>query len=490
MLLKLENHYHVPGSAVNELLQDLHYLLSDASCPLSHRTIDTLQKHKIDDASVVKDLVTSLSATNPLLAAIKHGGLLASAFKRKQYYRENFKVVDPVEYVLETKGNKTFQYVPILQSIQNLLCQNDLLDKMVESHSSQQLGDVHQHRSVQDGLYFKPNDLFSDDLRISLCLYVDDFEICNPLGTSRKKHKLCAIYWVLGNVPSMFQSTLSSIYLAVLCTTEDVKTYGFEKILRPLLHDLQILEQSEEIVTMGTPAKLLVIFGENNCERLNLPNGIPESLNDLKREIQTQLRVFEDFRLKYKDSDFNDFVNLSSTSDIHDRFTLKVIFLPSSISSSSSVSDLNETSSVSSFDTEIMSSSQSSANSTSESASSVRSQTWPEHFPIPQFNFDAEMQLQKDQLAYKTDGTVLSPNTKLKSDILDGLASEIIKFKAYPSSADLDEVAAALVQKHPCLKEKGSVSGYYGWKISLKYKMANYRTKLRNIGCSELSLTK
>ncbi|XP_058252314.1 uncharacterized protein LOC131357377 isoform X5 [Hemibagrus wyckioides] len=263
-----------------------------------------------------------------------------------------------------------------------------------------------------------------------------------------------------------------------------------EIVAHPIHLDHSFKNTSEEIVTMGTPAKLLVIFGENNCERLNLPNGIPESLNDLKREIQTQLRVFEDFRLKYKDSDFNDFVNLSSTSDIHDRFTLKVIFLPSSISSSSSVSDLNETSSVSSFDTEIMSSSQSSANSTSESASSVRSQTWPEHFPIPQFNFDAEMQLQKDQLAYKTDGTVLSPNTKLKSDILDGLASEIIKFKAYPSSADLDEVAAALVQKHPCLKEKGSVSGYYGWKISLKYKMANYRTKLRNIGCSELSLTK
>ncbi|XP_058252315.1 uncharacterized protein LOC131357377 isoform X6 [Hemibagrus wyckioides] len=33
---------------------------------------------------------------------------------------------------------------------------------------------------------------------------------------------------------------------SVLCTTEDVKTYGFEKILRPLLHDLQILEQSGE----------------------------------------------------------------------------------------------------------------------------------------------------------------------------------------------------------------------------------------------------
>lgn len=53
---------------------------------------------------------------------------------------------------------------------------------------------------------------------------------------------------------------------------------------------------------------------------------------------------------------------------------------------------------------------------------------------------------------------------------------------------DFDEVALALVTKHPCLKEQGSVSGNYGWKISLKYKMANYRTRLRNIGCPELCI--
>ncbi|KAB5542335.1 hypothetical protein PHYPO_G00090480 [Pangasianodon hypophthalmus] len=97
------------------------------------------------------------------------------------------------------------------------------------------------------------------------------------------------------------------------------------------------------------------------------------------------------------------------------------------------------------------------------------------------------MQLQKVQLACQTDRTLLSPSVKLKSDILDALASEIIKYKAYPSSADCD-VAAALVRKHRCLREKGSVSGYYGWKISLKYKTENYRTKLMNIGCSELNI--
>lgn len=185
----------------------------------------------------------SLSTTNLLLTATKNGGLLASAFKCKQYYRENFKVVDPVEYAFEDKGNRNLN-VPILESLQNLLCQNDLLDTVVESHTSQQLRrDAHQYRSIQDGQYFKANCFFSEELRISVCLYVDDFEMCNPLGTSRRKYKLCAIYWILSNIPSTFQSTLSSIYLALLCKTEDVKIYGFEKVLQPLLHHLKTLEQ-------------------------------------------------------------------------------------------------------------------------------------------------------------------------------------------------------------------------------------------------------
>ncbi|KAF3858999.1 hypothetical protein F7725_021398 [Dissostichus mawsoni] len=36
------------------------------------------------------------------------------------------------------------------------------------------------------------------------------------------------------------------------------------------------------------------------------------------------------------------------------------------------------------------------------------------------------------------------------------------------------------------LKEPGSFSGYYGWQQSIKYKMANYRTKLRGYGVPEV----
>lgn len=67
----------------------------------------------------------------------------------------------------------------------------------------------------------------SEELRISLCLYVDDFEVCNRLCASLKKHKLCGVYWIHANLPPGSHSCLSSIYLAVLCKSNDVKIHGF-----------------------------------------------------------------------------------------------------------------------------------------------------------------------------------------------------------------------------------------------------------------------
>lgn len=65
----------------------------------------------------------------------------------------------------------------------------------------------------------------------------------NPLGTSKKKHKLNAVYWVLANLPSKYRSTLQSIQLALLCKASDVKEFGYAKIFHPLIKDLVYLEQ-------------------------------------------------------------------------------------------------------------------------------------------------------------------------------------------------------------------------------------------------------
>lgn len=231
---------------------------------------------------------------------------------------------------------------------------------------------------------------------------------------------------------------------------------------------------------MAAPVKLRIILGSNNAEKLTIETGMPKSVEDLSNEIKRHFDIEGDIRLQYMDSDFdNEFVNLNQICDIQDKSTVKIIHLSDALDLSQGSMNRSEegTSLSSSSDTLILS-------SDSETARSH----WPTEFQIPNFSYDVEMQLRSANQAFISNGVLLSPGHKLKSDILESLAQEIIKFKAYPSNLEIESVAEALIKAHPCLREQGSFSGFYGWKISLKYKMANYRTKLRNLGCPELSI--
>lgn len=80
--------------------------------------------------------------------------------------------------------------------------------------------------------------------------------MCNPLGTLRKKHKISAVYWVLANVPPLLQSSLTSMFLAILCKAEDIKQYGCDTVLEPLLKDLGSFEEDElYIPSLGRQVK-------------------------------------------------------------------------------------------------------------------------------------------------------------------------------------------------------------------------------------------
>lgn len=96
--------------------------------------------------------------------------------------------------------------------------------------------------------------------------------------------------------------------------------------------------------------------------------------------------------------------------------------------------------------------------SSTVSASSQAS--WPDLFFIPRFSYDAEIKLENAHIAFKESGTLLIPDSKLKSDILEGLIQELVKHTVYPTDSKFDQVADALILKHPRLKEIGSYTGY------------------------------
>ena len=48
---------------------------------------------------------------------------------------------------------------------------------------------------IRDGEHYERNSFLAvEKLRVSINLYIDDFEVCNTLGTSCKKHETCGAY--------------------------------------------------------------------------------------------------------------------------------------------------------------------------------------------------------------------------------------------------------------------------------------------------------
>lgn len=123
--------------------------------------------------------------------------------------------------------------------------------------------------------------LSSKDLSIALGLYIDDFEVYNPLPTSKKKkHKICAVYWVISNLPIRYRSSVQSTYLACLCHNNDVKKYGYGAILEPLIKDLEVLQQQGLYVQkLGTTVRGTVLYVSADNLGAHSLAGFHESFN-------------------------------------------------------------------------------------------------------------------------------------------------------------------------------------------------------------------
>ena len=240
-------------------------------------------------------------------------------------------------------------------------------------------------------------------------------------------------------------------------------------------------------------AKLRVLL-DDRIEKLVLPLGIPPTVEELQSIVKETFGVSDEFSLQYLDSEFEDYFTLHKSDQIKHKDTIKVVqaapiilnLFPHEESLDSSFGQQSTSSYAGSYE-------ESSPGTTSSSDTIIlprrspteRSQPWPKQFPIPQFAYETEMYLERANEDYTKNGTLLT-TSKVKTDILEKLAGTIYTYTAYPSSAQISDVAEVLVKKYPCLKEPGSFSGYYGWQQSIKYKMANYRTKLRSYGVPEV----
>ncbi|XP_042258150.1 uncharacterized protein LOC121889970 isoform X3 [Thunnus maccoyii] len=202
-------------------------------------------------------------------------------------------------------------------------------------------------------------------------------------------------------------------------------------------------------------------------ERKMTLSSRPESVDELKTMIGEKFNLDFNFSLSYQDPDFDgQLCSLLDIEELPQKAVLKVIRSES------------DASSVASDDTIIL----------PHAMTPDRVNRWPDVFPVPIFSYEVEFLLSDGNATYDRTGKTLKLSRGQKHDILETLAAKMHSFKAYPNDKEVSMVAEALVIKHPCLKEPGSQTGWYGWKNSLKFKMGNFRTKLSRAGFHEVAI--
>lgn len=94
-------------------------MLSSASVPVTKNTITEIcNSHTFHiDQGVIEELANCVCVSNPVAKVFGKCGPLATSYKRKQYYKLNFRFVEPVEYILSVDQSKVISVNPFIAII-------------------------------------------------------------------------------------------------------------------------------------------------------------------------------------------------------------------------------------------------------------------------------------------------------------------------------------------------------------------------------------
>ncbi len=125
---------------------------------------------------------TEVKDSNPVSRMTKDGGPFSTISRRASYFQNEFPIVMPIEYNLDSQS---VSYVPVLQMLQKILNRADILNKILCNDRS-----VNEYNTYRDGSHYQENDFLNTEtfrIVLGLCWWI---WACQSLGTSRKKHNV------------------------------------------------------------------------------------------------------------------------------------------------------------------------------------------------------------------------------------------------------------------------------------------------------------
>ena len=262
--LKLQAKLLLPASTIQQIIEEFQEIHDIGLSHLFGKLQDKLAIYNIPESDV-KNLLTELSREDLLHAC--NSGVLRSDQTRKTFFKTQFHYVEPVQMYLGQDGTGTqryFQYVPIKNTLEAFFKHDSVKDQYRLTRANIPTDGVFE--DLCDGKAFLSNQLFREfPSSLRVILYQDSFEVVNPLGSGKRKHKILAVYLSLADLLPHCRSSIDQMQLVLLCREEDFKTFGHKAVFSRMLEDFQDLERNGVDIGDSTVVKgtVCVIVGDN-----------------------------------------------------------------------------------------------------------------------------------------------------------------------------------------------------------------------------------
>lgn len=200
---------------------------------------------------------------------------------------------------------KVMYYVPISETIKSLNHDASFENLLTFIGSRHPLESCVENFS--DGTVYQSHPLTKRGCCLPLVLYYDDLELCNPLGSYTKVHKLAMFYFTLTDIPMKYRSRLQSIFLLGIAYSADIKTFGIDKILEPFWDEMRQLSTTGLSLVVGGEIRnfhcCLAFICADTLAAHQL-TGFKEGVGFSYRKCRHCQCSSEDMREKYYEEDF------------------------------------------------------------------------------------------------------------------------------------------------------------------------------------------
>ncbi|XP_056623049.1 uncharacterized protein LOC130436430 isoform X1 [Triplophysa dalaica] len=530
--LKLHGQFLLPASTIQNIVEEMQSI-HELGQTYSLKKLSAFLKNDLDLTDENIGRVCDVVKESDIFTTC-HDGPMRTNFSRTKTFKEMFRYTEPVKLYLgtdETRSQRFAHYVPLKDTLRSLL-ESDLWQKCAAQDTCLPCTDV--LCDVIDGQVYKNNEFFSQNPScLKLILYQDSFEVVNPLGSAKSKHKVLAVYMSLANLPPHIRSSTDHMSLVMLCREKDFKHFGHEKVFSRLIADLKDLEDNGITVAEETfKGTVLCIAGDNLgshnvggftenfstseyfCRYCRIarrdfqtdpnacgPQRTPENYNSAVDILQSEGHqnveemgesemnissitsaidvILPDLPITTKQSLEDTLKSLGVDTPEDFRFLqesdLVAVLRP--IQARKCISVLKETTQISETPRQQHCPSQGSVLSQSSSSSSSRTSSplsvkWVDSFEVPWKNFPEELMQALERQK--------RPSPQLRREMVRIVIAAMMKVCACPSRKNLTEVAKIMVAKYPkslqdVIEESVIGPGYYSLVKQFQTRVENAR---------------